>query len=71
MKRNLDMVLTLGKDGNANMTYIDLESGDDYVYKFRFTGELGEDRNAQAFTIGQEILSWFDIMKARLEEKEG
>lgn len=71
MERNLDMTLTLDKDGNAHMTYIDLESGDDFGYKFHFTGELGEDRNAQAFTIGQEILSWFDLMKGRLEEKEG
>lgn len=71
MERNLDMTLTLENDGTAQMTYIDPESGDDFKYTFRFTGELGEDRNAQAFTIGQEIISWFDLMKERLEEKEG
>lgn len=71
MQRNLDMTLTLDNDGNARMAYIDLESGDDFGYKFRFTGELGEDRNAQIFTMGAEIMSWFDMMKARLAEKEG
>lgn len=71
MERNLDMTLTLNNDGTAQMTYIDHESGEDFKYKFHFTGELDGDRNAQAFTIGQEILSWFDVMKVLLEEKEG
>lgn len=71
VERNLDMTLTLDDKGGARMAYTDLSSGEDYGYSFHFTGELGEDRNAQAFTIGQEILSWLDIMKARMEEKEG
>lgn len=69
--KNLDMILSLEKDGRATMTYVEHESGEHFYYNFHFTGELGEDRNTQAFTIAQEILSWFDIMKARLEEKEG
>lgn len=68
--KNLDMILSLEKDGRATMTYVEHESGEHFYYNFHFTGELGEDRNAQAFTIGQEILSWFDLMKGRLEEKE-
>lgn len=71
MQRNLDMTLTLDNDGNARMTYIDHESGEDFMYNFHFTGRLGESRNAQIFTIGAEIISWFDLMKGRLEEKEG
>lgn len=69
--KNLDMILSLEKDGRATMTYVEYESGEHFYYNFHFTGELGEARNAQAFTIGQEILSWFDLMKGRLEEKEG
>lgn len=70
VEKNLDMTLTLDDKGAARMYYADHESGVSYAYRFHFTGELGEDRNAQAFTIGQEILSWLDIMKARMEEKE-
>ena len=69
-ERNLDMTLTLDEKGAADMTYTDLTSGEDYHYRFHFTGDLGDDRKAQALTIGYEILSWFDIMKARLENKE-
>ena len=70
VEKNLDMTLTLDDKGAARMSYVEHESGETYGYSFHFTGELGEDRNAQAFTIGQEILSWLDIIKARLEEKE-
>ena len=66
----LDMTLLLDENGSASMEYIVPDCGDDYHYSFHFTGDFGEHRNAQAFTIGQEILSWFDMMKERLEEKE-
>ena len=63
VEKNLDMTLTLDDKGAARMTYVEHESGEHFYYNFHFTGELGENRNAQAFTIGQEILSWLDMMK--------
>lgn len=69
IEKNLDMTLTLDDKGGARMSYVDHESGETYGYSFHFTGELGEDRNAKAFTIGQEILSWFDVMKDILAQQ--
>lgn len=69
--KNLDMILSLEKDGRATMTYVEHESGEHFYYSFHFTGELGEDRDKQAQCIGYEILSWFDMMKTQMEEKEG
>lgn len=66
-ERHIDMILSLDDEGNAHMKYVDLESGEDFDYKFHFTGELGDDRNSQMFTIGAEIMSWFDILKELLD----
>lgn len=68
--KHLDMILSLEKDGRATMTYVEHESGERFYHGFIFTGELGEDREKQALCLGYEILSWFDLMKGRLEEKE-
>ena len=68
--KNLDMILSLEKDGRATMTYVEHESGERFYHGFIFTGELGEDREKQALCLGYEILSWFDLMKGRLEGKE-
>ena len=67
-KKNLDMELTLDKEGEAKLTYVENESGESYYYRFIFSGELGEARDDQARCIGYEILSWFDTMKGSLAE---
>lgn len=71
VKKNLDMDLTLDKTGAAKMSYVEKESGEYYGFGFRFTGDLDEGRKEQALCIGYDILSWFDTMKERLNEKEG
>ena len=69
-KKNLDVDLTLDKEGDAKMAYVENESGESFYYHFFFTGELGKSRDEQALCIGYEILSWFDTMKALLAEQK-
>jgi len=70
-ERNIDMTLRLDLNGNAVMTYRELESGEGFCYRFTFSSKLDDDRMTQAKTIGLEVLSWLDVMQEDLKTMEG
>ena len=71
MQKNLDLTLTLTADGDACITYLEPESGDQYSQRFFFGGSMNsKDAKDAANQIGSEVLSWFSIMADELAEQE-
>ena len=70
MEINLDMTLTLDKDGTAEVSYVEWRCGADYSHKFHFPEDLKDGGNGHALDIGQDILSWFAIMQDKMKNEE-
>lgn len=73
MERTLTFTLTLEKDGAADITILEGESGDVVCYPFFYSGDRTFESEAWQDTaryIENEVYGWFSIMAEEMEDEE-
>lgn len=72
MERTLTFTLTLEKDGAADITILEGESGDVVSYPFSFVGYAynTDEWKDIASHISDEIYGWLEIMRDNMEDEE-
>ena len=59
MSRTVEVTIILGKNGNGIFEFYETESGDFH----RIEAGVGYSRDDMAFDLGNELLSWLELMK--------